>query len=391
LQETEDFMSKSAGVCAIIPTGQDGLSPQVFGMGILVSPTVVVTCAHVVRDVLNLAGGSPIGRPISICFPFAPDQARKKGVVDAARWFPPGNVPGALSDIAVIVLDEAAPASVEPAVLKRHSVTQSGIDKPTAYGFRSVAIGDTWRSHPRGEHAVGDIVGSLPGGMGQFDGNVFSGAKIERGYSGAGVHDPHRGAVVGMVVEASKDPGRRIANFIDASSLCRALGISEAALDYRPQAALIEKLRANFVGRTKAIGEIEAWIKAKGAPAHCVIEAPAGYGKSALLARLLKRHPEWIYHFVREEDQQHTATTLLQSLCAQLSDRLGETRAYEGLLPTDLKKEFVRLQERAKHLFELKGLAIVVDGLDESVREGSENVLQPELFRLHQPSCRFLI
>src|SRR5262249_36497593 len=43
-------------------------------------------------------------------------------------------------------------------------------------------------------------------------------------FSGAGVYDPRQGAVVGMVVVASAEPGRNNAQFINVASLLQGLG-----------------------------------------------------------------------------------------------------------------------------------------------------------------------
>ena len=37
-------MSEKSGVCTIVPRGQDGFRPHVFGMGILVDDREIVTC-----------------------------------------------------------------------------------------------------------------------------------------------------------------------------------------------------------------------------------------------------------------------------------------------------------------------------------------------------------
>ena len=73
--------------------------------------------------------------------------------------------------------------------------------------------------------------------------SVFAGASIEKGYSGAGVYDPEQDAIVGMIAEVDKDPDRRAANFIDAASLCEALGIPTTTLAWRPQSTLLGQLR----------------------------------------------------------------------------------------------------------------------------------------------------
>jgi hypothetical protein len=99
----------------------------------------------------------------------------------------------------------------------------------------------------------------------------------------------------------------------------------------RPQSTLLKQLRLNFVGRRKQITDIESIVADANNSSHILIQAPAGYGKSALVAFLVELHPDYLYHFVREEDQHHTATALLESLCLQLSGQIGEPRSYAGV------------------------------------------------------------
>src|SRR5215469_15678620 len=181
-------MTERMGVCAIIPRGQNGFQPRVFGMGILVTETEVVTCAHVIDEALGLNGQEPANQAVvSMCFPFAENTACVEGIVDLERWFPPTKKKGR-SDISVICLQEPAPSLVECAVFQKHSNTKHDDVEPKVYGFRSHHLSDEqWESHPTGEFSLGKVVGSLPAGRGQFEGLAVTGAAIQHGFSGAGI------------------------------------------------------------------------------------------------------------------------------------------------------------------------------------------------------------
>ena len=83
---------------------------------------------------------------------------------------------------------------------------------------------------------------------------------------------------------------------------------------------------------------------------------------------------------------------MLQSVCAQLSYRLGVRRSYAGLVPADLKEEFFRLRSRATGRLAPDGrLVIAVDGLDELATEESRTLIQPDLFRTDAPNVRYVL
>ncbi|MCA1675982.1 MAG: serine protease, partial [Actinobacteria bacterium] len=219
---------ETSGVCAVVPAGQAGFRPQVFGMGLHITDREVVTCAHVVDFALG-AGWQRSGRParLRICFPFHDRALCMEGTVDPDRWFPPGrSVNGEPADIAVIRLDEPSPVDVGRVLLAGY-LPGAAVQ---VYGFRGATLADgSWRSHPDGEWAFGQVVGPQPGGRVQFDGQRTTGARVTRGFSGGAVYDPEQRAVVGMIVEADRDADTRIAQFIGVACLQRALGTGPVA------------------------------------------------------------------------------------------------------------------------------------------------------------------
>ena len=209
-------MSYKMGVCTIVPQDQKGFQPRVFGMGIFVGHREIVTCFHVIDVALDPGWlEKPEEAVVGICFPLADGTPWVEGTVDKKRSFAPGRTSGREpSDVAVIQLAQECARSVEPARLSEHDLDSRAM----AYGFRSKEVDGDLLSSPTGQWAEGKIMGSLAGGRGQFDGLRQIGARVEHGFSGAGVYDPDKDAVVGMIDRSDRD-FQHIAQFIDVPSL----------------------------------------------------------------------------------------------------------------------------------------------------------------------------
>jgi hypothetical protein len=227
-------MAEMSGVCAIVPRHQEGFRPKVIGMGILVDDLEMVTCAHVVDAAIGEGWfGQPGDCVVRVCFPFVAGSVCVNGTVDRKRYFRPDRAEeGKLTDIAVVLLSDPAPAEVGRVVLRGH-VNDALV---LVFGFRQKELetGD-WVNHEDGEIVESKILGPLPGGRVYFEGIRSTGAAVEPGFSGAAVFDPRQGAVVGMVVKASAEPGRNNAQFIDVASLWKALGRTPPPQTYVPQ------------------------------------------------------------------------------------------------------------------------------------------------------------
>jgi hypothetical protein len=307
-------MSQTMGICAIIPHGQKGFQPRVFGMGIFVRAAEVLTCAHVVDATLGLGGIKPTDQArIDVCFPFA-EELCIDGTVDTTRWFPV-TARRNQSDMAVIRLAEPVPSEIERAVLKHHDITNTRDQLLKIYGFPSKSFDDgSWISHSLGKAAEGRIVAPLPGGRGQFVGLPVTGAAVQRGFSGAGVYDPNQNAIVGMIVEADRDPDTRVAQFIDVPSLQRALGPRRD----RPSTVVVEPPVMEKAGKNpeeiviesydavvKALEGWREWLGLKAQhPLQTVVDTLAergivDKGISALFSKLLLLRNGLIFGLVR--------------------------------------------------------------------------------------------
>ncbi|MGK3938151.1 ATP-binding protein [Streptomyces caeruleatus] len=147
-----------------------------------------------------------------------------------------------------------------------------------------------------------------------------------------------------------------------------------------------------FVGREPELARIRAFSRQE-YPSYLLVEAPPGYGKTALVTQLLSRHragfwgevtPNIVYFFIREETGRATPDSFLQAVNSQLLDLLGE----QGGVPADFesqRSQSLWLWERAvEAAWPEKPLLLLVDGLDE-MAQGKPNIaaLLPSLVGKH--------
>ncbi len=130
-----------------------------------------------------------------------------------------------------------------------------------------------------------------------------------------------------------------------------------------------------FVGQKETIQRV-ADFAAQQEPGYLLIEAPAGHGKSALLAHLIAQHqrgtwvhavrPTLLYFFIRQSYYQHTAIRFLQAINAQMLNQLR----IEGGVPADLDDLRAQFSELWKGTVtkasKEQPLLVLIDGLDES-------------------------
>lgn len=369
----EEFVRDA--ICLIkCPVDQTGKISR--GTGFLVAKGLVVTALHVVAKGRRNPGEFFPG-PISLRFRHLRTEAEV--VAGSESW-----------ESDCVLLRCMDPPPCHPIPLE--DLETSGVPWET-WGFPDAQPVD-------GMLVVGNVrdVGAQLEGMPAFQ--LFSeeaaagdGAPVA-GLSGAPVLVG--AAAVGLLRFALMREGRTVAGTVyacPARAIVRASGgrlkLRPADDGYRPQAALLRELRLHFVGRRETIAHIGTWADNLQATSHLVIEAPAGYGKSALMAKLVELHPEWVYHFVRAEDQHHTATAMLKSLCRQLSRRVGNSSSFANLGLSDLEEEFYRLRARA--LERSAKLVFAIDGLDETAQYGIENIVRPQFYRADQAGIRYLL
>jgi hypothetical protein len=125
---------------------------------------------------------------------------------------------------------------------------------------------------------------------------------------------------------------------------------------------LLREEAANFGGRGAALVALRAFLASPG-DRGLVVEAPAGYGKTALLANLVGSHRfEHAYHFFLSDDVETvTERGFLANLVEQLAALAGadsDTRFDDIAWLQGLSSELAEALPPGRH-------ALVVDGLDE--------------------------
>ena len=149
----------------------------------------------------------------------------------------------------------------------------------------------------------------------------------------------------------------------------------EPRIDFGPLAQYHARL---FVGREGVLDALERFVDERPSP-YGVVTAPAGMGKTALLARLFERHAKgrprhiWAFHFCMPTDGRESPVVALRSLIAQLCDGCGlDRRRYLSHDLTALKESFSRVLDDASGSLPSGGrVVVVVDALDEGIPAGS--------------------
>ena len=154
--------------------------------------------------------------------------------------------------------------------------------------------------------------------------------------------------------------------------------LSEAYIDPREVLERVDVQR--FVGRDRLIAELDAFL-AEQPSGYFVVEAPAGLGKTALLAHLVATRG-WVHHFSELAPGEAGIAAARMSLAAQLIRAYDLRDAGEGSEPVlseaaASRPDFLRglLGDASAQLQAGEKLVLVVDALDEAGTRPGENVL----------------
>ncbi len=252
-------------------TGTDG---HIGGLGVVIAPTLVLTCAHVVLDALGLPARSaerPEG-PVRVSLVLREGEEREAVVRD---WVPVrANGTG---DVAVLSLtgplSQARPVvMVAPRNVWDHEAMVFGLPRDdTGGGWHTARL--------RARTGTGRLQ------MSPLDGQSDP---IQSGFSGSAVWDADLGAVVGIV--ASISPAHRGQSFCiptrtildELPPLAELLAPSSPFPGLRPYT---EEHSAHFFGRDEDVTAVVDLLCPHGSrPEGCVtLTGPSGSGKSSLL------------------------------------------------------------------------------------------------------------
>nr|MDT0656478.1 pentapeptide repeat-containing protein [Micromonospora sp. DSM 115978] len=176
-----------------------GPADEPVGVGVLVGPRHILTCAHVVNVALGLpvtATGQP-GPPVRVRFPMRQSADADPLLARVVRWVPPpdGRRPG--DDIAGLELvDGEPPAGAEPAKL---------LVNPPRPGHELRVFGFPGKPPRRDGVWVGTTFrGRVGGDRIQLESGRDAALRVQPGFSGAPVVDDVSGRVAGIIALAAR-------------------------------------------------------------------------------------------------------------------------------------------------------------------------------------------
>ncbi|MER6713730.1 trypsin-like peptidase domain-containing protein [Streptomyces sp. NPDC000877] len=292
-------------------TGADG---HIGGLGVVIAPTLVLTCAHVVLDALGLPERQS-ERPEGLVRLTL--VLREGEPVDAVvRDWVPVRANGT-GDVAVLSLTRPLPAARPVVMVAPRDVW----DHPAiVFGLPRDDTGGGWHTaRLRARTGTGRLQ------MSPLDGQTDP---IQPGFSGSAVWDDDLGAVVGIV--ASISPAHRGQSFcIPTRTILGELpGLAELLAPSSPFPGLrpyTEEHSAHFFGRDEDVDAVLALLCPHGTPEGCVtLTGPSGSGKSSLLMagvlpRLKEQHAEVVT--LRAEGRLPDAASVGQALREHRSAR----------------------------------------------------------------------
>ncbi|MET9395276.1 serine protease [Streptomyces sp. NPDC006624] len=356
---------------------------QPVGVGFLVSDTVALTCAHVVRAALGAAEGTPPrpGARVQVDLPLVPAAPSAEAVVE--QWVPPrapgdssaGTASGA-ADVAVLRF-AAAPRRAGPVrLVDADAVADASADglwghRVRAFGLPAGRPGGVWHAGVlRGRQADGWVQADLAG----------SGYRVSRGFSGGPVWDDRLSGVVGMVAvaESGQPP---VGYLIPTGGLVAAwpeLGtLVLPPSPFRGLEAFEEADAAVFHGRRK---ESDRVARALEDQQWVTVVGPSGSGKSSLalagVAPRLRARGACVA-VMRPASGSSPLAALTSALLPLLEPDLPETRRLARLpeLCAALRRD--GLAETTERLLARQGgsrLLVVVDQFEELLQQPPDAV-----------------
>lgn len=196
------------GIVRLVRPGDPSGVPIHVGLGMLVTPRLVVTCAHVVNVCLGCASfraerpGSQAS--IDVSFPILGDKETFAATV--VDWSPPGS---AGVDCAILRLHEDAPAAAGLTILSLIEGDTIRDDPFSVYGS----------PEPRdpGKHLAAKLTGAVGAKWIQLD--IDGDGSVQPGYSGGAVWDRYQQAAVGMLIARRTESGGTTAYFLPANRI----------------------------------------------------------------------------------------------------------------------------------------------------------------------------
>jgi tetratricopeptide (TPR) repeat protein len=172
------------------------------GLGVLVGPREVVTCAHVINQALGLDSRSQPqpASAVRVRFPLTDTPGPVDGVsAQVVMWQPPPRAGTVGDDLAgLLLVDDAAALGAMPARLAVNPVALGS--RVRVFGYP----GDPPR--PDGAWVWVRVEDRVEGGRLQLESSPDAALRVQPGYSGSPLCDEATGRVVGLIAAAA--PGR---------------------------------------------------------------------------------------------------------------------------------------------------------------------------------------
>ncbi|GGX75082.1 nSTAND1 domain-containing NTPase [Streptomyces hiroshimensis] len=279
---------ESALVSAVVRvTGQDG---AVGGAGFLIAPDLILTCAHVVSDALDLPRDAAVdaGAEVTIDLPLADGttggtaDGTSDGMADATgqahartaavwRWVPVRD--DQTGDVAVLRLQDPIPGA-RPLPMA---------DAESVWDHEARAVGFT-DDHPDGIWHQGRFRGPTGRGWVQLSRADGQAVHVKPGFSGSPVWDDDLGAAVGLLVAAQPVREAQQAFVLRTRTLVREIpelaAVLRPAAPFRGLAAFQETDAEVFFGRDEDVAKVATALR--GNQPSVTVYGPSGCGKSSL-------------------------------------------------------------------------------------------------------------
>jgi WD40 repeat protein len=336
-------------------------SGRVVGAGFLVGTREVLTCAHVVEQVLDKPDGqpTPLAGEVAVDFPLvAPGQMCSAKVM---VWHP-AQADGT-GDIAGLRLTSAPPQGAKAARL----VIAADLWE---HSFRTFGFP---ARHDDGVWASGRLLDRQGTGWVQLEDVKETGFRVERGFSGAPVWDDELQGVVGMAVAAEARDEVRAGYLTPAEALIHAWPeLAAQALPpcpYRGLFAFREQDTALFFGREELTDRLVEQLTRK--PLVAVV-GPSGSGKSSLVFAgaipQVRQREGWAVASLRPTAGASPFAALAAALLPLLEPHMTEAdrfRELPKLAETLAEGRLVEVADRALERAGARRLLLVVDQFEE--------------------------
>ncbi|MGW1997603.1 nSTAND1 domain-containing NTPase [Embleya sp. NPDC001921] len=251
--------------------GGDG---TIGGAGFLVAPTLVLTCAHVVSDVLDLPRDTTveIGAEVTVDLPLADGTDDiPTATADVLQWVPiRADQSG---DVALLRLREDLPGALPLPMADAESV----------WDHQARAVGFT-DDHPDGIWHEGRFRGPTGRGWVQLSRTDGQAVHVKPGFSGSPVWDDDLGAAVGLMVAAQPARDAQQAFVLRTRAVLREIPqltpVLRPAAPFRGLATFREADTEVFFGRDEDVHRVVAALR--GERPSVTVYGPSGCGKSSL-------------------------------------------------------------------------------------------------------------